>query len=275
MKRVLPLIVLISLALVIDAGAQTAGYVDCYGGSDADGQFWFLLDHEGQPLEDGDWVYAAWAGPDGTIDPPDDRGYPTGDDVKLPVASERIEYHSFLLVVATWERGYRDEEGQERQPMDGELIYCRIFDDPRESIGPRTHYSDSQLHAVEWKMGDVFFCRFPGDPGGGRAATPLPSGSASGTAPPAGHPAAAELRQVSPHLQHPAVELEYALPIDGPVSLRIYDRWGHQAAVLVDDEQKAGRYSIRWDGGVQPAGIYIAVLRAGEEKILKPIVLLR
>lgn len=275
MKRAVALIIPVLFLSAVEAAGMAAGYVDCYGGMEADGQYWQLLDRQGQPLEDGDWVYAAWTGPDGEIDPPDARGLPGGDDVKLPVASERIEYSSFMLVVATWEQGYRDDTGQERHPFDGELIYCRIFDDPEESVGPETHYSDSQLYAVTWKMGDIYFCQFPGDPGGGRVTTPLQSEGGSDRPATALPPTAAGLRQLSVHLQHPAVELEYVVPADGAVSLKIHDRLGREVAALVEAERKSGLYTQRWGGDAWPAGVYIAVLRAGEETIRRPIVLLK
>ena len=273
MRGALTFLTLMMVFLTAEADSQTAGYVDCYGGSNADGEYWLLLDRSGQPLEDGDWAYAAWTGPDGKIDPPDARGYPTGDDVKLPVSAERIEYSSFLLVVATWEKDYRDEAGQERHPWDGETIYCRIFDDPRESVGPETHYSDSQLHELEWKMGDVFFCNFPGDPGEGRTGTPLKDA----TARPSLSLSLTEvgLRQIPPHLLQPVMELQYAVPTDAEVSLRIHDQAGRSVAVLVEANQEAGLYSQRWSAEGWPAGIYLASLKVGNEMVRKRILLLK
>ncbi len=163
------LIVLISA----EAGAQ-AGYCDCYGGFDAQGAYWPLLDFEGRPLQDGDWVYAAWTGPDGEIDPPDARGYPTDDDVLLPISNEAVEYNGFFLTVASWAPGTVDYEGNPRHPTEGDLIYCRIFDGPADSLNSGYYYADSQTHEVIWKLGDVLYCLFPGDPGFGRTDTPLP-----------------------------------------------------------------------------------------------------
>jgi len=44
MPRTLIFLTLMMVLLTADAGGQPAGYVDCYGGIDADGQYWFLLD---------------------------------------------------------------------------------------------------------------------------------------------------------------------------------------------------------------------------------------
>jgi len=167
---------IIGLSLVLfvaEAGAQ-AGYCDCFGGIDAEGQFWSLLDHEGRPLEDGDWIYAAWTGPNGEIDPPGADGYPAGDDVLLPVGKGEVEHATFFISVASWASGTIDYEGNPRHPTTGDLIYCRLFDGPPDSLGPGNYYADSQTHEIVWKLGDVLYCQFPGDPGQGHTDTPLP-----------------------------------------------------------------------------------------------------
>jgi len=173
MKTVIALAGLLILVASAQAGAQ-AGYCDCYGGLDDDGLYWPLLDSEGRPLEEGDWVYAAWTGPDGEIDPPDSRGYPTDDDILLPISQTGIEYSSFFVAVASWAPGTVDYEGNPRHPTEGDLIYCRIFDGSPDSLNSENYYADSQTHSVVWKLGDVFYCRFPGDPGHGHTDTPLP-----------------------------------------------------------------------------------------------------
>jgi len=272
MKWVSIFIAVCSVFMSVDVWALEVGYCDCYGGVEADGQYWKLFDHEGGPLEDGDWVYAAWAGPDGQIDPPDAQGNPTGDDIKIPVASERIEYSSFFLVVTTWQEGYQDTSGDFKHPTNGELIYCRIFDGPAESIGPGDYYADSQLHQVEWKMGDVFFCRFPGDPGAGRTNIPVPQGGQQKTPLPQSDILTAELRQIYPHLLHPVVELEYAVPQDAHVTVSIYDHMGQAVATVVDAQKKNGLYTERWNAVDLPSGIYIAELRTDNFRILRKII---
>jgi len=272
-KKLLVLFLLIWVPTA-EANIQSVGYVDCYGGIDADGRYWQLLDHLERPLEDGDWVYAAWTGPDSAIDPPDSSGYPTGDDVKLPLAAERIEYSCFLLTVATWEPGYRDDTGQERHPHDGETIYCRIFDAPQESVGPETHYSDSQLHTVNWKKADEFYCLFPGDPGQGQTRTPLSASSVSGESSSVLSLTEVGLRQIPLFSQHPTVLLEYVVPADANVLLKIYDRTGREVTTLIDAFQHTGQYSQKWNSEDWPAGVYVAVLKVGDKRVLKRIVLL-
>jgi hypothetical protein len=176
--RYLPIVVILLVAFCgTDAGAQ-AGYCDCYGGLDVSNQYWQLLDSEGIPLEDGDWVYAAWTGPDGEIAPPGPDGYPTEDDELLPISNGRIEYSTFFITVASWPKGAIDDKGDLRHPTDGDLIYCRIFDGPQDSIGTDHHYADSQTHEIFWKLGDVLYCLFPGDPGHGHTDKLVPDAPA-------------------------------------------------------------------------------------------------
>jgi hypothetical protein len=263
MKKFFVLAVLLCAFWAGKACAQP-GYCDCTGGIAEDGSYWQLLDFEGNVLEDGDWVCGLWTGPDGKIDPPDMNGYPTGDDQLLPVARGQIEYGTFLITVATWGEGALDTLGNQKHPIDDDLIYCRIFDGPEESIGPGNYYADSQTHAVEWKMGDQLLCLFPGDPGRGHTDTPVPSGGAGEATPGDQKPSGFNLRQIYPNLRNPATEIEYALPQDAQVVLTVYDLQGVEIATLVDAHREAGLYTVRWDAQGLASGVYFCRLQAGD-----------
>jgi hypothetical protein len=56
------------------------------------------------------------------------------------------------------------------------------------------------------------------------------------------------LSQNSPNPFHNSTTIRYALPIDGQVSLKIYDITGRVVRTLVDEEQTSGYYVINWDG---------------------------
>ena len=259
------LIVLAMLLGAVWAGRVCAqpGYCDCYGGSGKNGDHWQLLDYQGSPLEDGDWAYAAWTGPDGKIDPPDMNGNPTGDDVLLPISGGRIEYNTFFFTVATWQEGSVDEQDNPRHPVEGELFYCRIFDGPEGSIGPENYYGDSQTHPVVWKMGDQLFCLFPGDPGGGHTNTPVPGGGSAEAASIEHAPQAFDLDLIYPNILNPAVMVEYALSQNAHVILKVYDLTGTEVATLVDAHQEAGFHTVRWDAADLPSGVYFCRMQAG------------
>jgi len=55
--------------------------------------------------------------------------------------------------------------------------------------------------------------------------------------------------------------VSYALPVQGKVTIQVYNSLGQLVKSLVDANQNAGNYSIRMDGNNLMPGIYIAKLR--------------
>jgi len=237
-KTFLPaLLLLLMIAAAVSADPRPC---DCHGGVDETGVYWFLLDFLGTPLEDGDWVYAAWAGPDGEIDPPDKTGGVTGDD-SLLIAS-LVEYSSFFFTVTTW------SELDGKHPMAGDFIYTRMFDGPQAGIGPSHYYADSQPYQVMNDMFENFFCQFPGDPGNGYTDTPVSGGTPveEGSSPE--RPFTFALFSNRPNPFNASTEVRYRLAENGPVSLSIFNTLGQQVRRLVQAEQAAGEYAVIWDG---------------------------
>ncbi len=175
MKRrlsILAVFLLMLAAFVGQAvGMKAVWWVDCCGGFDQQSEWWYLLDHEGFPLEDGAWTYAAWVGPDKEIDPPNAMGYPAGDDVLLFQSGDYVQFGTFYITATVFDPEYP------YHPQKDELIYCRLFDDPMTSVGPGNYYADSQLYAVPRRVAENFYCLFPGDPGGGYTNTPVYTGA--------------------------------------------------------------------------------------------------
>ena len=61
--------------------------------------------------------------------------------------------------------------------------------------------------------------------------------------------------------------IDYQLPVNSKVSLKIYNILGEEVKILVDADQKAGKYSVIWDGehasgGNLSSGFYIYSLEA-------------
>jgi len=168
--------VLMAIFFLFSNALATPFALECFGGVAEDGTYWYLLDYLGYPLEDGDWVYTAWVGPDGLIDPPGLDGWPMYDDEVLWWAGEpggEIEYGEFFMVLTTWDIGDEDSLGYQRHPIAGDVVYSRIFDGPRGSIGSGNYYGDSQTYTCLHQLCELFFCLFPGDPGFGHTDTPV------------------------------------------------------------------------------------------------------
>lgn len=88
------------------------------------------------------------------------------------------------------------------------------------------------------------------------------------------------LSQNYPNPFNPATSIRYRLPYAGKVKLGIYDLLGRQVKALVDVEQAAGYYEVKWDGrddlGREVAtGIYLYRIEAGRFVRSRKMVLLR
>ena len=90
-----------------------------------------------------------------------------------------------------------------------------------------------------------------------------------------GLPTEYALEQNYPNPFNPSTVIDYALPRVSYVSLRVFDILGRVVETLVADEQVAGWYSIRWDPGTAPSGIYFAQMRAGDYVSLKKMMLVK
>jgi uncharacterized lipoprotein YddW (UPF0748 family) len=65
-----------------------------------------------------------------------------------------------------------------------------------------------------------------------------------------------DLNQNYPNPFNPSTTIRFAVPLSGPVSLRVYDMLGREIAVLVDGSLTPGYYSARFDAHTLSSGIY-------------------
>jgi hypothetical protein len=77
-----------------------------------------------------------------------------------------------------------------------------------------------------------------------------------------------------------AAALRYALAVAGNVSLSVHDLTGRQVRVLVNSQQKPGRYNVRWNGcdhlGRSLAnGVYFCRFSVGDYRATEKLVLQR
>ncbi len=70
------------------------------------------------------------------------------------------------------------------------------------------------------------------------------------------------LRQAYPNPFNPATKIEYDLPRDSKVTLRIYNLLGQLVTTLVDRIQDAGYKSVDWNATNNPSGIYFYRIEA-------------
>lgn len=92
-------------------------------------------------------------------------------------------------------------------------------------------------------------------------------------------PLAFELYQNFPNPFNPSTIIRYQLSVNSYVTLRVYDMLGKEVAVLVNEEQSAGRYEIEFLSAVgsrqSASGVYFYQLKAGDYTAVKKMILLR
>lgn len=83
------------------------------------------------------------------------------------------------------------------------------------------------------------------------------------------------LMQNYPNPFNPSTRIEYSLPQDGIVTLKVYDILGNLVSELVNGTQTAGKHFVEFDGKNLSSGMYIYQLRAGNFVSVKQMVLLK
>lgn len=77
------------------------------------------------------------------------------------------------------------------------------------------------------------------------------------------------LMQNYPNPFNPVTNIRYDIPEDGLVTLKVYDLLGREVVSLVNENKKAGRYLVSFNGANLSSGIYFYVLRVTSGQALK------
>ena len=234
---------------------------------------WPMVDADGIRLQDGDLVQLIWAGLDSLVAEMDTiTGSPTGDDSLLTTwgigeGMGGVGTGRFKLELYTYEThkkgGY---------PAQGDIIYLRVFNDP--TCAGATHYGESETYLVIHEMGEEFFT-FPDSAADADTPNPCYTSVEWWTDPSASVPTRYALHQNYPNPFNPDTEIEYAIPSDVSVTLKVYNVYGAEVATLVDFQQRTGVYTVRWYAGDLASGVYFCRLQAGEFGKTVKMVLLR
>lgn len=84
-----------------------------------------------------------------------------------------------------------------------------------------------------------------------------------------------ELYQNYPNPFNPSTIIKYEIPVNSAVTVKIYDSIGQEVASLINEEQQAGSYSIKWNAARLSSGIYFYRLTAGQFSETKSMVLVK
>jgi hypothetical protein len=88
-------------------------------------------------------------------------------------------------------------------------------------------------------------------------------------------PTSFALRQNYPNPFNPSTVIQYDLPKAAYVRLSVYNLIGQEVAALVDDQQQAGAYEVRFNALNLPSGTYFYRIQAGDYVDVKKMTFVR
>ena len=80
------------------------------------------------------------------------------------------------------------------------------------------------------------------------------------------------LSQNYPNPFNASTVIRYSLASDEHVTLKVYNVYGQEVANLVNADQKAGQYTVQWNGKNASSGVYFYTLNAGDFNETKKMV---
>ena len=83
------------------------------------------------------------------------------------------------------------------------------------------------------------------------------------------------LDQNYPNPFNPVTQIRFAVPDPQFINVRIYDVLGREVAVLVDEKFNPGLYTVTWNAGGFPSGIYYYQLRTPSFTATRKLTLLK
>ncbi|MDE3057363.1 MAG: right-handed parallel beta-helix repeat-containing protein [Bacteroidota bacterium] len=81
------------------------------------------------------------------------------------------------------------------------------------------------------------------------------------------------LDQNFPNPFNPSTVINYQLPVNSHVLIKVYDILGREVITLVDEEKPAGFYFVQWSAASVSSGVYFYTIRAGNYTAVKKMVI--
>ena len=88
-------------------------------------------------------------------------------------------------------------------------------------------------------------------------------------------PSTLALEQNYPNPFNPSTTISYDLPMNGLVTLKVYDVLGREVKTLVNERQSVGSHSVAFNASNLPSGVYFYRLQAGTYHDTKKLLLLK
>ncbi len=83
------------------------------------------------------------------------------------------------------------------------------------------------------------------------------------------------LEQNFPNPFNPVTQIRFSIPEENDVTLTIYDILGRMVSVLINDVLQPGEYTVSFEAGKLPSGVYIYRLQSGLQVSQKRMILLK
>ena len=90
-----------------------------------------------------------------------------------------------------------------------------------------------------------------------------------------GIPSEYDLAQNYPNPFNPTTTIQYSVPEESPVSIKIYDLTGSEVVNLVEGVKRAGTYRLTFNAENLASGIYFYHMRSGEFISVKKMSILK
>jgi hypothetical protein len=84
-----------------------------------------------------------------------------------------------------------------------------------------------------------------------------------------------ELSQNYPNPFNPITTINYSIPNDDMVSIKVFDIMGKEISCLINEFQKSGKYSIKFDATNLTSGVYFYQLTSGKFSAIKKLMLVK
>ena len=84
-----------------------------------------------------------------------------------------------------------------------------------------------------------------------------------------------KLEQNYPNPFNPSTKIEYQLPKDGGVTIKVFNILGQEVRTLLSEVKLAGYYAVEFNAKGFPSGVYIYGIITGEYRSFKKMVLLK
>src|SRR4030095_6587665 len=90
-----------------------------------------------------------------------------------------------------------------------------------------------------------------------------------------GVPSSYALSQNYPNPFNPSTNINFDLPFDGNVSIKLFDMSGKEVAILVNEMKSAGYYSVVFNASNLSSGVYFYNITAGDFSATKKMTILK